>query len=335
MIVETTTETPAVLRTASHLPDFKGVYEALRRQSLLDDLKRLQRPSPWHSTLALVFDWALIFAGWALVWYVSWWLIPIALVVIGVRQRALGNLLHESGHRMLLPGWRLNDRVGTGLIALPFLTLLPYYREMHSSHHAFLGSSKDDELIHADEDRELSAWQLFWKHALNSAMFKSNVLAAWPSMTAPERALALGWWAGFLAVFSVLFGVPAAALFVALWFGAKMTVFHAVTTFREISDHVGLEPGTIIGFTRNSPHGTLLSFLIHPHQNNYHLTHHLAPQVPFPKLKKAHAIFCNVPEYAAAHHCDGYFTGKQSVIVCWVGKCWKLHRSVLFGRSPG
>ena len=67
-----------------------------------------------------------------------------------------------------------------------------------------------------------------------------------------------------------------------------MTVFHGITVFREISDHVGLQPGSVLGFTRNSPHKPVLSFFLHPHENNYHLTHHLAPSLPWYQQLRLH-----------------------------------------------
>ena len=42
---------------------------------------------------------------------------------------------------------------------------------------------------------------------------------------------------------------------------------------------LGLKPGSILSFTRNAPRN-LLSVVLHPHNDNFHLTHHLAPRVP-------------------------------------------------------
>ena len=134
------------------------------------------------------------------------------------------------------------------------------------------------------------------------------------------------WWALLLGALALAAGPAGALVFAVLWIVARMTVFHGITVFREISDHVGLQPGSVLGFTRNSPHKPVLSFFLHPHENNYHLTHHLAPTVPCHRLRAAHKIFMQVPEYAAAHQCDSYFSGRRSVIACWVRGCLRWHR---------
>jgi hypothetical protein len=52
-------------------------------------LQQLHRRSSWRGILALAFDWAIIFLGFAAVWQCGLILTPLALVIIGTRQRAL------------------------------------------------------------------------------------------------------------------------------------------------------------------------------------------------------------------------------------------------------
>ena len=63
------------------------------------------------------------------------------------------------------------------------------------------------------------------------------------------------WWAGALALVALAFGAGNALAFFALWVAARALVFHPITAFREISDHVGLHPGTLIGFARKLVEG--------------------------------------------------------------------------------
>jgi fatty acid desaturase len=76
--------------------------------------------------------------------------------------------------------------------------------------------------------------------------------------------------------------------------------------FREISDHAGLQPGTLMGFSRNTIGQGLLGQLFHPHHNGMHLVHHLNPGMPFHALPAAHELLLAWPEYAAAAHCESY-----------------------------
>lgn len=59
-----------------------------------------------------------------------------------------------------------------------------------------------------------------------------------------------------------------------------MTSYQAVRLFAEFLDHAGLEPGTVIGFTRNLLQHGLADHFFHPHDDHYHLVHHLLPNVP-------------------------------------------------------
>jgi hypothetical protein len=138
----------------------------------------------------------------------------------------------------------------------------------------------------------------------------------------PSRLGVLCWWATVLAVIAAVAGPSDALIFLALWLGAKATVFHAITAFREISDHVGLRPGSLIGFSRNHPFSSAVGHLIHPHHNGYHLLHHLNPGIPFHALPKAHALLLGWPRYAAGEHCDSYFIGRMSAVRSWV-RLWR------------
>lgn len=313
--------------SAGPLHDIKGVYEELRRQGLLDRLRALQGPVLSRSLAAVAFDWALILGAWALIFRVSPWLAPVAVLLMGSRQRALGNLLHDAGHKMLFPSPRWADGLANLFLGYPLWSPIHTYRDLHGKHHTHLGVEElDPDLIHAEEDLQGTSWELFLRHSLDWAMFRSNLVAHLPRMTGRVLAMTTLWWSVFLGVLFLASGVAGVLVFAGLWIVSRATVFHAITTFREISDHVGLTPGSVLGFTRNSPHLPFLSFFLHPHQNNYHLTHHLAPKVPFHRLHAAHEIFMAVPDYARAHHCDRYFGGGRSVVACWVRRCLRLHR---------
>ncbi|HEU4533529.1 MAG TPA: fatty acid desaturase, partial [Polyangiaceae bacterium] len=101
-----------------------------------------------------------------------------------------------------------------------------------------------------------------------------------------------------------------------LWLLARASTYHLLKVFTELSDHAGLEPGSILSNTRNSP-ANWLSALLHPHADNYHLAHHLAPRVPTWRLPALHALLLGVEAYRAGHHCDGYFLGRSSVVRGW------------------
>ncbi|WP_230948621.1 fatty acid desaturase [Burkholderia multivorans] len=133
----------------------------------------------------------------------------------------------------------------------------------------------------------------------------------------PQQLCIAAWW---VATISVLFAASAhlSVAFFALWFGARITVFHAITTFREMTDHYGLKPGGVFSFTRDIPDTGVLSALIHPHHNGYHLTHHLFPAVPYHQLPELHAQLMTLPNFRErAIVCPSYLEGHQSSVFEW------------------
>jgi len=67
----------------------------------------------------------------------SW---PFVTILIGNRQGALENLLHDAAHRNLASAHNLNDEIAHAFPAPPLFNHLTLYREPHVRHHAWLGN---------------------------------------------------------------------------------------------------------------------------------------------------------------------------------------------------
>jgi fatty acid desaturase len=308
----------------SVLRDVAEMWRFARQAGIARELKALHRPCLARSLGAAVGDWMLIaLAAAAAIWLAStafiWIAVPVSLLVIGNRQRALGNLLHDASHWSLDGNRRRSRYLANILFCWPLGVSMAVYRDEHNRHHKFLGDPRrDPDFIH-DGTRLDRGWLRAWLCQIRSPqMLRSAILGNIDRMDAVSLAGVAGWWAGVLALIALAFGVQEAAIFLALWIAAKATVFHAITSFREISDHVGLHPGSLIGFSRNHPFSSLLGQVIHPHHNGYHLLHHLNPGIPFHALPRAHALLQRWPPYAAGEHCRSYLSGETSAVRSWV-----------------
>lgn len=294
----------------------------LVKQAILsrDPAWRLPKPQTWRAINDIAIDWLVIFiSAWA-TFRIGWAISPLALVVVGNRQRALGNLLHEASHGNLSTNRQVNDRLAHLLLAAPLLTNLSVYRDQHGRHHAWLGDPERDPDILLQFTHEGDRWY----HAYARCLVKSSVLGgsvmghfSGKNLNCRQRVEIFAWWlATGLSI--AMTNLHFAALFGAIWFGARVTVFHAITTFREMTDHYGLQPGGIFSFTREIPDHGPLSVLLHPHHNGYHLTHHLFPAVPYHQLPRLHAQLMKLDEYGErAFVCHAYLNGSPSGVAGW------------------
>ena len=89
--------------------------------------------------------------------------------------------------------------------------------------------------------------------------------------------------------------------------------FHLILVFREMCDHFGQTH-----LTRDVLGNRLWAALIHPHNNGYHLTHHLMPSVPYYRLPAAQRLFSSLPIYGTRGRAlSSYLRGKASVVAGW------------------
>lgn len=268
----------------------------------------------------IAFDWAAI--ALAVVMVNRWGsvlAIP-ALLIIANRQRALGNLLHEAGHRNLYRVAWINDRMGKLLLAPALLIHLERYRHTHARHHAMLGmSARDPDYILPATARFPDWWRTYRRLLFSGACWRGAMLGhlAEPTVGMMRRVALIGWWVTLCGLLASMAGMRITLTFIVLWHVAKATGFHAITVLREMCDHYGLMPGGIFSFTRDIVVPRHVRWLIHPHNNSYHLTHHLMPSVPYYRLPAAWEAVSRLPSYRASGVvCPAYFHGPAGVFRC-------------------
>jgi len=312
----------------SVLPEIAQMWAYAREAGIADRLRGLSQPRLARSLGAGLTDWALIAAAGVAVSVFGGWALPLGLFVIGNRQRALGNLLHDASHRSFDGNRNRASVLANLLFCWPLWVSMTIYRSDHNRHHRFLGDpARDPDFIH-DETRLQRGWFSVWgDQVLSWRMFKTSLFSHLGRMDAATLTGVAVWWGVVLAAIAWLASPRDALIFAGLWVAARVLVFHPITSFREISDHVGLIPGGLMSFSRNHPFGGVLGQVFHPHNNGYHLLHHLSPGIPFHAIPRGHALLMGWSKYAASEQCDGYFRGERSAVRSWVRR-WQGTRAM-------
>lgn len=292
----------------SSFPEWSEVHETMTS------------PDVFKVAIDIIFDWLSITAAMLTLHRFGLWSAPAAVVLIGNRQRALGNLLHDAAHRNLAYSNIVNDTLAHLFVAPALFNSLTLYRERHARHHAWLGDPmRDPDYISVQHYPGDRWWRLFLRVLLTPAAWLGSTLGHLQRVGRLQGLGIVGWWATILSGVTLAWGIHTTALFFGIWMLAKMTVFHAITTFRELCDHFGLRPGGIFHYTRDISSHSPWRWIIHPHNNGYHLTHHLMPSIPYHRLARAQRTLLALPAFtAAARVSHAYFRGPDAVVHEWV-----------------
>ncbi|KAI0058751.1 hypothetical protein BV25DRAFT_1196009 [Artomyces pyxidatus] len=332
-------ESPTPFSPTSNSPESHSVLEELRdfRSKIPRDLlAKYEKPTTGRAVLQIARDWMLALLGHQLyIWRPNVWTIVAAMLLMAWSQRGISNLAHDSLHRNLFIRKSLNDWVADLFLAPPLMNTATLQRMSHTAHHHYLGT-KDDPDHGVDSDTSLKHYRtgrfdhktiasLFIYDLCDPVLFTQNAIGSLPD--APLQLAA--WWtaatviAGFLEPHPYkMLSIPFGWRFTMLFHLARCTVSYAVYVLREIIDHSGLPSSSVIEFTRTSPCCNAIQKILQPHDDNYHLLHHLLPRVPMGHLHELHEwLVANVEEYERANRHTTYFSGENALFA------QELHRS--------
>jgi len=273
-------------------------------------LKELTKLDNWHGLLALLEDCLLIVASILMTCNVTWFFYPIALLVIGSRQRALTTILHDSAHNVLAKNKLLNSVLGTFCSGyLIFQQRIPYKKSHCFSHHSHLGNPEldpdlkfylEEGLYYAQSPRNFLV-----KHIIKPLLlFK---VPQYIFYLVKYRLLGKGCdLYETLIMLAYLFTIVSASVWlrfwnqlILFWLVPYITVFQVLGYFIEVSEHYPLVGKNTVDLymTRNRFSPWYEAFFTSMHGENFHLVHHLMPSVPFWNLAQAHKILLADPNY--------------------------------------
>lgn len=305
--------------TATVRNDLMTIRSELKRYG--EPYAHLLRLVVARSLLDIAFDLAVIVLATLACALISPWLCPLAVLLIGNRQRSLGNILHDGSHGNLHRLREMNDLVVRVLLAPLLFVGLTKYRDDHFRHHAQLGDpTGDPDVLQPHRGAERGWLSHYMVNVLNKRTWWSSLAAhLWQRGTSwSTRLTIVAWWIALAAAIGMAGGAHVLGMFMLLWLLARATSFHLITTFREMCDHFGLQPGGVCSFTRDIVTTGPWSWLLHPRNNGLHLTHHLLPAVPYYRLREAQDILSRLPMYRSHDLTrSNYVFGRSAVVAGW------------------
>lgn len=275
---------PEVLPTERLLPSGVPIPE------LRADLRRIDN---WGNarSVASVWLWVVATVGLAV-----WWDNPIgyvlAFVLMGPVYVRLAILMHEAAHKLLFSNKRLNDWVGTWLVAYPAWTPISFYRRAHFAHHREeFGPDEPDMAFYGGypctrrklrqrltrDAVGISGWKNFSK--LVGAVRYPRARRIVVSILAVQAGL----WAASWAVTGKVWIYPV------LWWLPWMTQWRVLNRLRSIAEHGGLEKSKDRRVTTHLVRqGWLPRAWLVPYNTGWHLAHHVDMGIPWRNLPRFH-----------------------------------------------
>ena len=133
---------------------------------------------------------------------VSAWFSILAILLVGARQRAMSNIVHDASHGNLVRDRRSNDRLANVLAALPMGETVRNYRKTHMLHHQFLGiAGRDPDLDNhvrygfaQIRRRTRSAGSSYVALAFNRPAWKDSFSTSIAKLNNQERFQIILWW---------------------------------------------------------------------------------------------------------------------------------------------
>jgi fatty acid desaturase len=276
---------PDVLPTDRLLANGMGVPDVRRDLRRIDDRRNAL-------SVAGLWAWVVAVVGVA-VWVDNPFLYAAAFVAMGPLYVRFAILMHEAAHKLLFTNKRVNDWVGTWLIAYPAFIPIGLYRRGHFAHHrAEFGPDDPDLAFYGGYscDRATLRRRLV-RDALGVSGWKNFVPLLRAVRLRSSRRVALS----ILGVQVVLWAASWLAtgrwwIYPLLWWLPWMTQWRVLNRLRSIAEHGGLQAGSDRRVTTHNVRQTWPARLwLVPYNTGWHLAHHVDMGVPWRNLPRFHA----------------------------------------------
>jgi fatty acid desaturase len=262
---------------------------AVLSTGLEKEIDALRRLSPTRRIGELVFFAALWGAGIAVTVRGmqtsgpgAWLSLPGGIAASAAALNALYLLSHEGHHNLLFRSRRANHAASLAL-CLPLLHSPSAYRVLHELHHRFLGGPGDpDEYRNYTDNRRLR-WALQWVRLTMGTLVYMPLIpvVAFRRANRDERRWIVGEYVAMSVVWVWVFATVPIHVLLQAWLIPGVLVGY-ISAVRALAQHALTDGGDPLLASRSVRSNPVVSFLLL--NENYHLEHHLFPEVPSYRL---------------------------------------------------
>jgi fatty acid desaturase len=256
---------------------------ALRRQNL---------PRRLDEILCFTLLWGggivLGVAGLGSEGWTGWTLRLTGIAAAAAALNAFYLLSHEGHHQLLFRRRAINHVANVALCA-PLLHSPTAYRVLHELHHRYLGGPGDpDEYRNYTDDPRLR-WALQWiRLTIGTLVYMPLIpVVAWRRASAADRKYVALEYAGLSIVWIMAFAVVPLQVLLQVWLVPGVVVGY-VSAVRAVAQHALTDSHDPLLASRSVRSNPIVSFLLL--NENYHLEHHLFPEVPSYNLPRLRAL---------------------------------------------
>jgi len=210
------------------------------------------------------------------------------ILVAALGLNAFVLLLHEGMHHTLLRSRAANRWLSVALGACVLISFTAY-QVMHEEHHRHLGDPHDPDEYHNYTSSPRLVWLLHYVRLLAGAFLYIFLipLLAWRRGEPRDRRHILEEYALLAAVWATAFAFVPFPILLRAWL-LPLVVVAFMTQIRGFTQHGITDPSDPLLASRSIHPWPLVRFLVL--NENYHLEHHLWPEVPSYNLRRLHLL---------------------------------------------
>lgn len=270
-------------------------------------VRDLMQLKPYITFRAIILDWFTIFISISVATYYEHFLISlIVIVIVGSRQHSLSALSHDFVHRLVFKNRLLAEYIGNLFTTWPLFYRVAGFRSQHLMHHKYLNSDDDPDL---SRRQGLAEWQFprsrksvyltmikdvlglhFYQNFKKLYTLHHKKSKQKKNFKKEPRHFLISQACYYCSIAAILTVTHHWDTYFLYWIVPFFTFHKLSKRIRAISEHFSIPRNNYGEETRTTMVNAIEGFLFFPRNVNYHLEHHLYPQVPWYHLKKLHYL---------------------------------------------